>query len=105
LTEWPEEPGLRFLFYWLLREEDLCPGADRCPWTTERDTRCATCAGARLERALDTSAGIALRAALDLDFALSKHIHISLDDMTVEEFRLLKMIQFERGRRDKEKQG
>jgi len=91
------------LFYWLLREDDICPGAARCPLTTEPDTRCTTCEGAQLEKALDTSAGAALRAALDLDFALSKHFQISLDDVTAEEFRLLKMIQFERQRREKEK--
>jgi len=102
---WPEEPGLRFLYYWLLREDDICPGASRCPYAPDSDTRCAECAGAQLERALNTSAGVALKAALDLDFALSKNIQVSLGEITCEEFRLLKMIQFERNRRQKEEGG
>jgi hypothetical protein len=50
----------------------------------------------RLETALDSAIGARMRAAFDLDFALGKRIHISLDEIGALEFRALKVIELER---------
>lgn len=52
---------------------------------------------------MESRNGLLLRAALDLDFALHARVHVTLDDLTTDEFRALKTVRIERDRYDSEK--
>lgn len=69
-----------------------------CPNAKDGDP-CATCTVEKLDAALSTSrAGELIRAALDIDFAKQSGITLGADDVSCEEFKVLRMIQLERGR-------
>jgi len=53
---------------------------------------------------MQSAVGARMRAAFDLDFALGKRIHISLDDIGALEFRALKVIELERKRYQEEEE-
>lgn len=58
----------------------------------------------RLEDAFGKTKGELLVRVLDLEFALQTGIVLTLDDITAEEFAVLKMLTHERNRWEKEQQ-
>jgi hypothetical protein len=62
--------------------------------------RCADCPLDKFERA--TAQEPALQRAYNLDFALTAGIHLTLDEIDVEEFRALKILRIERDKYQRE---
>ena len=70
-----------------------------CPHTDEDgEDRCSTCLVGRLEAAMQSRPGQLLRAAFDFDWALENGFPGDLNQISCEEFSLLKTIRFERNR-------
>lgn len=51
---------------------------------------------------MESRNGLLLRNALDLNFALNAGVHVTLDDLTTDEFRALKIVRYERDCFDRE---
>lgn len=135
--DWPEPggrpPSLRFLVYWSLRREELCPGERECPeavevacldcgaeWTPadfDIPGPCPSCGGERWQRlrcrdcrltALETyersPAGQLLQRALDVKTAIQIGAGVTLDDIHWDEFQALQVIEEERSRWEREQE-
>ena len=90
--------------YWSLRRDELCePGL--CPDAPEDGGRCDTCPLDRLDAAEQTEAGRLLRRALDLHAASRMGIQVTLDDIAADEFRAMAILDEEREKWERERQG
>ena len=89
---------MRFFVYWLLRREDLCGGPSLCPSAPDDLIRCPDCPVLQLEGSLNSEAGWLLQRALDLDFALRAGITITPNDIALDEFLALRILNDERDR-------
>ena len=77
-----------------------------CPDAPDNETRCAQCPLTRLDDAFAGPAGDLLSRVLDIEFALSAGVSVTLSDMTTEEFQVLRLVQSERKRyRQSQQQG
>jgi len=122
--EWPERPGLRFLLRMSFRRSELCGGAHACPDAGEArceecgaiyrpddpaDCHCPECASTearllecdgcwlpKLDDAVQGEMGSVINRVVDLDFALEAGFTISLDHVSAEEFRVLRILKEER---------
>ncbi len=101
MTEWPEDPPLRFLVYWGLRRKELCD--PRLCDKAEGDEPCAECPLRRLEEAQLTAKGSLLRRANDLRAILALGVTISIDDLDADELSAMLIIESELDRLDKER--
>lgn len=80
----------------------MCPG---CGALRYERLRCPTCPVLRLDEALESERGAAIRRTFDLMFAAEKHIPLkALADLTGEEFRLMQIIEDERAKYQREKE-
>lgn len=102
VAAWPERPTLQFLVHWSLRRDQICDGTRICPDAPDDATRCQACPLTRLEAAMDSHAGLLLQRAIDLESALKQGFHLTLDDVTAEEFAALQILASERERREAE---
>jgi hypothetical protein len=101
-ADWPEHPTLQFLVHWLLRRDQICDGSRLCPEAPDDATRCQACPLTRLDAAMDSHAGLVLQRAIDLEAALKLGFHLTLEDVTAEEFAALQILSSERDRREAE---
>jgi len=84
---------LRYLVYWSLRRDQLCdPGL--CPDAPEGG-RCDHCPLDRLDAAQSSEPGQLLRRALDLRAALKLGVKLSLDEIAMDEFQAMLIIEEE----------
>ena len=90
----------------MLRREKLCPSPQFCydaqQQKQEADLPCDLCPTAALDRYLGTSMGRRFHAALEIDFALRAGFTVTLEDLTCIEFGLLRLLDEERHRYEKE---
>jgi len=89
----------------MLRRDKLCPGAENCTDAQQSDEPglpCRDCRMVDLDTYLETPMGSRFKAALELDFALRAGFTISLDDISAIEFGLLRMLDEERHRYEKD---
>ncbi len=77
-----------------------CPG---CGASRYERLRCPTCPVLRLDEALETERGAAIRRTFDLVFAAEKGMLRSMSDVTAEEFRLMQLIEDERAKHQQER--
>jgi hypothetical protein len=90
------------LIHWALRREELCdPGI--CPDASDDGGRCGHCPLDKLDAAQSSEAGLLLRRALDLRAALKLGVRVSLDEIRVDEFRALVVLEEEQEKCDREK--
>lgn len=90
--------------YWSLRRDELCePGL--CPDAPEDGGRCDTCPLDRLDAAEQTESGRLLRRTLDLRAASRMGIQVTLDDIAADEFQAMAILDEEREKWEKERQG
>ncbi len=101
MTEWPEDPPLRFLVYWGLRRKDLCD--PRLCDKAEGGEPCAECALRKLDAAQLTARGALLRRANDLRAILAMGVTIPIDDLDADELSAMLIIEGELDRLDREK--
>jgi hypothetical protein len=108
----PEQPSLQELIHWSLRRDNICiPQA--CDDSVEiyenddpkhgrflRRERCNHCELDVLDRMV-AQVG-ALHRAFDIDFMLQAGIHLTADDLDIEEFFALKTLRTERNRYQEE---
>jgi hypothetical protein len=85
-----------------LRRDDLCPGDRVCPYVDKPGLPCSECPLILLDEYLNTTLGQAIKAALDLDFALQIGVRIELSELRYTEFLLLRLLNEERIRHREE---
>ncbi len=90
--------------YWSLRRDQLCE-PNLCPDAPEDGGRCETCPLNRLDAAEQSEAGRLLRRALDLRAASRMGIQVTLDDIAADEFQAMAILDEEREKWEKERQG
>jgi hypothetical protein len=89
------------LIYWALRRDDLCePGL--CPDAPDDGARCDHCPLDKLEAAQNTTLGILLKRALDLNAAIKLGFHLTLEDVRADEFGALVLLAQERDKLEQE---
>ena len=98
--EWPEQPSLRFLIHWALREE-LCD-PDLCPDAPEAGGRCDHCPLDRLDAAANSEPGLLLQRAVEMEYALKAGVTVSLEEIGADEFWAMRVIKEERECRERE---
>jgi hypothetical protein len=89
------------LIHWALRREELCDPA-LCPDAPDDGGRCDHCPLDKLDAAQSSEAGLLLRRALDLRAALKLGVQIGLDEIRVDEYRALILLEDERDALDRE---
>lgn len=85
---------MRFLVHWGLRRNELCD-PNLCHDAPKEGGRCNHCPLDRLDAAQSSEPGQLLRRALDLKAALRLGCHISLDEISAEEFYAMLVIEEE----------
>ena len=93
---------MRYLVYWSLRREQLCDPR-LCPDAPDDGGRCDHCPLDRLDAAQNSEAGQLLRRALDLRAALKLGVKLSLDEIAMDEFQAMLIIEEEQARFDEER--
>lgn len=82
------------------RWETDAPEVDQCPrcgeWRTVKIERCYECPLSALEESMDTARGALINRAFRKLNLMKAGIHFTLDDVTVEEARVIEMIEQER---------
>lgn len=73
-----------------------------CPYVDEPDLPCSECPLVLLDEYLESELGQAIKAALDLDFALQIGVRIELKELRYTEFLLLRILNEERNRHREE---
>jgi hypothetical protein len=90
----------------MLRRDKLCPSPVFCFEAQQQqpDTElpCEACPTAALDRYLATAMGQRFHAALELDFALRTGFTVTLEDLNCVEFGLLRLLDEERHRLEKQ---
>lgn len=75
-----------------------------CPDSSEDGTRCEKCPLNRLDAAQHSEAGQLLSRALNLEFALTAGITVTLDEFAADEFFAMQIIHEEREKLDRGEQ-
>ena len=93
----------------MLREKDLCPTPQECPYVAMEEPLdessalpCQECPAQHLREYLASPGGLLIQAAIDLDFALQAGIAVSLDRIPYPDFLLLRQLAEERNRHQAE---
>ena len=92
---------MRFLVHWALRREELCD-IKLCPDSPDDRSRCEKCPLHRLDAAQHSEPGSLLQRALELEYALSAGVTISLDEIAADEFWAMRVVYEERRKWERE---
>lgn len=108
----PEQPSLQELIHWSLRRDQICvprccddsieiyENDDKEHGRLLRRERCGHCELDVLDRAVSQVGP--LHRAFDIDFMLQVGVHLTPDDIDVEEFHALKSLRTERNKYQEE---
>lgn len=86
----------------MLREQELCPGAEICPYGNRTELACDECPREKLGDYLASPAGRLIANVIDLDFALQRGIGVELNTIPYVEFMMLRQLSEERDRYQEE---